>query len=72
MRPAVIAIVGWLAACVGPTDPLPDAAPAQLELACTCTDLACIEAWVDEHLGCDLCAHVECGGDKIGVCVRCE
>ena len=72
MRPAVIAIVGWLAACAGPTDPVPDGAPAQLESSCGCDDLACIEEWVGEHLGCDLCAHVECDGATIGVCVPCE
>jgi hypothetical protein len=71
MRP-VIAILGFLAACAGPVDPVPDAQPAELGPACACDDLACIEAWVDEHLGCDLCAHVECGGDTIGVCVPCE
>ena len=27
---------------------------------CTCTTVECLEAWVDDHLGCDVCAGFVC------------
>ena len=71
MRAVTIAIAGCLAACAGPVDPVPDAGSPELVPACACSDLRCIEAWVAEHLGCDLCAHVACDAEMIGVCVPC-
>jgi hypothetical protein len=41
--------------------------------ACACTNGACVEAFIRENLGCDLCVHIACASDGfVGGCVRCE
>jgi hypothetical protein len=58
------------AGCAGP-EPMPDGGAVEVA-ACECSDLDCVEEWIEEHLGCDLCAHVACEGGTVGVCVPCE
>jgi hypothetical protein len=51
------------------------AAPARAAdpgLSCDCADPRCMAAWIDEHMGCGVCAHVACGGEMVGVCVPCD
>lgn len=58
------------------SDPAPDFAPPATEAAadvpCACGDPRCLAGWLDEQIGCDVCAHVRCGDSMIGACVRCD
>jgi len=39
---------------------------------CTCQDTACVETWIAENLGCNVCADFICGGDHTaGACYLC-
>ena len=39
--------------------------------ACECTDDRCVVDWIDENLGCGVCATVICGEGSVGGCVPC-
>ena len=54
---------------VGPIDQRAFEAPA-LE-ACDCADDGCLIDWIDENLGCGVCATFVCGDGPVGGCVPC-
>lgn len=39
---------------------------------CECADDGCVVAWIDDSLGCGVCAHVACADGERGGCVPCE
>jgi hypothetical protein len=39
--------------------------------ACSCEDDACVVAWIDENLGCGVCATVACADGPVGGCLPC-
>jgi hypothetical protein len=39
--------------------------------ACACEDPACVNAWIAEHVGCDICVQFICEDGMIGGCVAC-
>lgn len=39
--------------------------------ACSCQDAGCVIDWIDENVGCGVCATVICGNGPIGGCVPC-
>lgn len=40
---------------------------------CDCSDPRCLADWIDQHLGCGVCAHLRCtGGGMAGACVPCD
>lgn len=52
--------------------PAPDAPGDAIPAVCGCTDQACIDAWVEDTLGCGVCVHVRCGdGPAVAACVAC-
>jgi hypothetical protein len=38
---------------------------------CQCATAACLAAWVEEHIGCDVCVVLGCS-PSVGVCTFCE
>jgi hypothetical protein len=38
---------------------------------CECADDGCVVQWIDDSLGCGVCAHVLCGDGERGGCVPC-
>jgi hypothetical protein len=61
-----------------PTQPatdvrIPDSEPAaEPPAACLCPDDACVRAWIETAMGCDVCVLIVCGeGDHRGGCVAC-
>jgi hypothetical protein len=39
--------------------------------ACSCEDDRCVVDWIDENLGCGVCATVVCAAGPVGGCVPC-
>jgi hypothetical protein len=38
---------------------------------CECTTNACVTAWIEQRMGCGVCAHMVCDDDMVGGCVPC-
>jgi len=44
----------------------------ELAEVCACTDQACVDAAVEELMGCGLCVHIRCDADhQVGACIAC-
>lgn len=61
-----------LLASVKGLDGVMDIRPTPPSGPCTCDGPACIDAWVNEHLGCGVCAVFVCGGGHVHGCSVCE
>jgi hypothetical protein len=38
---------------------------------CECTSNACVTAWIEQRMGCGVCAHMVCDEGTVGGCVPC-
>ena len=54
------------------SDLAPPTAEVVADMPCGCGDPRCLADWLDEQVGCDVCAHVRCGDSMVGACVRCD
>ena len=39
--------------------------------ACACATNECVVEWIEQNVGCDVCAHVVCDAGMVGACVAC-
>jgi len=49
-------------------------AEAAGEDVCACATVECVTAWIEQNVGCDVCAHALCGDGEgtVGGCVACD